>query len=60
MTMNLIYVSQLKNSGNYILYGENDGKVYRNLKVTSTQTIKRRRLNQSTLCQQRQLVLRKF
>ncbi|XP_015163582.1 uncharacterized protein [Solanum tuberosum] len=36
MKKNLLYVSQLTNSGNYVLFGPNDVKVYQNLKVTST------------------------
>lgn len=35
MMKNLLSVSQLASSGNYVVFGPNDVKVYRNLKVTS-------------------------
>ncbi|KAH0644478.1 hypothetical protein KY284_032362 [Solanum tuberosum] len=44
MKKNLLSVSQLTYSGNYVLFGPNDVKVYRNLKVTSTPIMEGRRL----------------
>lgn len=44
MAKNLISVSQLTSSGNYMVFGPNDVKVYRNLKVTSTPIMEGRRL----------------
>ncbi|KAH0669139.1 hypothetical protein KY285_025760 [Solanum tuberosum] len=44
MKKNLLSVSQLTDSGNYVLFGPNDVKVYRNLKVTSTPIMEERRL----------------
>uniref|UniRef100_M1AT88 Copia-like retrotransposable element n=1 Tax=Solanum tuberosum TaxID=4113 RepID=M1AT88_SOLTU len=44
MKKNLLYVSQLTDSGNYVLFGPNDIKVYRNLKVTSTPIMEGKRL----------------
>ncbi|KAH0703207.1 hypothetical protein KY285_017485 [Solanum tuberosum] len=44
MKKNLLFVSQLIDSGNYVLFGPNDVKVYRNLKVTSTPIMEGKRL----------------
>jgi len=44
MKKNLLSVSQLTDSGNYVLFGPNDVKVYQNLKVTSTPIMEGRRL----------------
>ena len=43
MKKNLLSISQLIDSGNYVLFGWNDVKIYRNLKVTSTTPMEGRR-----------------
>lgn len=42
MMKKFLSVSQLKNSGNYVLFGPNEVKVYQNSKVTSTPIMEER------------------
>ncbi|KAE8725578.1 PLAC8 family protein [Hibiscus syriacus] len=44
MKKNLLYVAQLTSSGHYVLFGPQDVKVYRDLKILETPTIEGRRL----------------
>ncbi|KAE8708634.1 hypothetical protein F3Y22_tig00110336pilonHSYRG00004 [Hibiscus syriacus] len=44
MKKNLLYVAQLTSSGHYVLFGPQDMKVYRDLKILETPTMEGRRL----------------
>ncbi|KAE8688597.1 hypothetical protein F3Y22_tig00110963pilonHSYRG00163 [Hibiscus syriacus] len=44
MKKNLLYVAQLTSSGHYVLFGPQDVKVYRDVKITETPTMEGRRL----------------
>jgi hypothetical protein len=44
MKKNLLSVSQLTSSGNYVLFGPQDVKVYRDLKISETPTMEGRRV----------------
>ncbi|KAE8675430.1 putative RING/U-box superfamily protein [Hibiscus syriacus] len=44
MKKNLLYVAQLTSSGHYVLFGSQDVKVYRDVKISETPTMEGRRL----------------